>query len=690
MDARFAGGTLACGTDCTFDTSRCLAPTECGDGVRGPGEACDGADLGGADCESTGGFAGGRLACGPDCVSYDTGGCFKLATCGDRVVDAGEECDGSNLEGVSCADLGFDGGALSCSAGCLLDTSGCHACGNGIREGGEACDRDDVGGADCTSISQGYIGGSLGCNAYCAFLDTSGCTPPPGCGDGVIAPSEECDGANVAGATCEGEGYIGGVMDCAGGCVLDRSACTGRPINRDFNGDGYDDLVVGAFDAPLGAGPTGEAYVFFGGPGAFDAVADGTLVGAGTYEQFGSSVAAAGDLNGDGFGDVVVGAGNSSVDLVQGGRAYVYFGGSGSSFDTVPDGILSGLVLYGGLGRAVAAAGDVNGDGFGDLIVGAPNVRDGLYPSGRAYVFFGGLGPTFDTTADLTFAGAGSMELGHTVAAASDVNGDGYDDIVVGSRLGEEARVYFGGPAMLLDDLPDAVLTDPNAATTPDDSFGQAVASAGDVDGDGFADIVVGALQDDAGGVDAGAVYLYRGGPGAAFDASADAVLTGSVLGGRLGGALGGRGDVDGDGYDDVGVGAPGAQHAYLFRGGPGGLDPAPDADIDGLPGPGPVAPYFASSVSMADFNGDGFADLVVGAQGSGASGPADTTPGTVNLYFGAPGVTFATVAAATLTSQYPGDQFGLSVGCAGDQPQDHVRVALLSRRIRRRLRKSG
>ncbi|HEU5310486.1 MAG TPA: FlgD immunoglobulin-like domain containing protein, partial [Candidatus Eisenbacteria bacterium] len=143
----------------------------------------------------------------------------------------------------------------------------------------------------------------------------------------------------------------------------------------DTNGDGFEDVIVGAFGH---ASFTGRAYVFHGGPGG-DGVADLTLSGELTSDNFGLSVGFAGDVNADGFGDIIAGAYGHGL---QKGRAYVYYGGPGA--DATADLVLDGDGSIQGLGNAVASAGDINRDGFGDLVVGASAFSSNR---GRAHVF---------------------------------------------------------------------------------------------------------------------------------------------------------------------------------------------------------------------------------------------------------------------------------------------------------------
>jgi hypothetical protein len=145
----------------------------CGNGAVDAGEACDGANLGGATCESLG-YGAGPLGCRPDC-SLDVSDCPGAAGCGDGVAGPGEECDGTDLRGASCTGLGYTAGILACGGACQLDQSGCSTCGDGVRAGNEACDGADLGGATCESLNAGE--GTPTCSTSCT-LDTSTCHPP--------------------------------------------------------------------------------------------------------------------------------------------------------------------------------------------------------------------------------------------------------------------------------------------------------------------------------------------------------------------------------------------------------------------------------------------------------------------------------------------------------------------------------
>jgi cysteine-rich repeat protein len=213
---------------------RCFAAAgaHCGDGVRDPGEVCDGQDFGGDTCEAHD-FAGGLLRCKATCDAVETDGC--TGGCGNGVREGQEECDGLDLGDRTCADLGWhEAAGLVCGSGCRFDQSGCGGgrCGDDAVNGDEDCDGVDLGGATCQAL--GYHEGILECNAVCRF-DASGCLGR--CGDGVKNGGEDCDGEDLGGATCESEGYHPGTLVCNAGCRFDASGCGGYCGDGVKNGD---------------------------------------------------------------------------------------------------------------------------------------------------------------------------------------------------------------------------------------------------------------------------------------------------------------------------------------------------------------------------------------------------------------------------------------------------------------------
>jgi hypothetical protein len=373
----------------------------------------------------------------------------------------------------------------------------------------------------------------------------------------------------------------------------------------DVNGDGFDDLIIGAHDAD-GPGNTrsdaGDSYVIFGRPSFPPTVelsrlgdAGITIFGENPSDRSGVSVRTAGDVNGDGFSDLVIGAdladslGNSRTAA---GNTYVLFGNPTppESIDlAIPDTadvIILGADAYDASGLPVSSAGDINGDGFDDLLIGAHRgdaADNAKYNAGDTYVIFGGasLPPVIDLadfTAGITIHGADPEDMsGASVSGVGDVNGDGFDDLIIGgpradaannatSRAGE-SYLLFGGAS-----LPAAIdLASPHQALVAFlgidqyDSSGVSVSGLGDVNGDGFDDIIIGASSAD--GIDnekpnAGESYLIFGNstlPSAINLKdliAAGITIFGADAGDLSGEAVGGGGDLNGDGFDEVLIGA--------------------------------------------------------------------------------------------------------------------------------------
>ncbi len=495
----------------------------------------------------------------------------------------------------------------------------------------------------------------------------------------------------------------------------------GRAVSGagDVNGDGFDDLLVGAREMDSNGNNSGTSYVLFGSAAGFaGSVALGSLggsagfalTGAAANDQAGWAVSGAGDVNGDGFDDLLVGAPYADLGGNDAGAAYVVFGGASvGSGGTVALGTLdggAGFRLTGAAagdkaGWAVGGAGDVNGDGFDDLLVGAPRADAGALSSGAAYVLFGGtevgsggavaLG-ALDGSDGFRLSGESSYDYaGWAVSGAGDVDGDGFDDLLVGAPRASPtgsytglAYVVFGGEGSFPADLDlgtlggstGFVLTD----AAPYDAAGQSVSEAGDVNGDGFDDLLVGAPREplpcrapvgaaraneaacspaapaDVNGLYSPAAYVLFGGSGVG---SGGSVALGSLDGTygfivhsatayeHAGESVSGAGDVNGDGFDDLLLGAPWADPngsysgaGYVLFGGAsvGGGGPLLLAMLDSSSGfvlNGTEAFAYAgySASGAGDVNGDGFADLLIGAYGDDPNG---SRSGAAYLVFGA------------------------------------------------------
>ncbi len=353
----------------------------------------------------------------------------------------------------------------------------------------------------------------------------------------------------------------------------------------DLDGDGYDDLVVGAYGNDDTGSEAGKAYVIFGDPLGWPlqsslAGAGASFVGEDAGDRAGYSLAGAGDLDGDGYDDLLIGAYKSDDGSYHAGEVYVIFGQPQGGWATDVDlgtaaASFTGEVDSDFAGKAVGGGGDVDGDGFDDLLIGAPNNDETDAAAGKAYLVLGReAGWAQDTSlalADASFLGetGGAYAAGRAVDVAGDVDGDGLADVLIGAYGRDlagtdsgEVYLIFGSPSLAglhtTLDQADASFTGELAG----DFAGWAAAGAGDVDADGFDDLLVGAYKRDGDALDAGGAYLLLGGPtGWAMRASLDsagAMVLGDEAYDYLGRSVAGAGDLDGDGFDDLVVGASG------------------------------------------------------------------------------------------------------------------------------------
>jgi Ca2+-binding RTX toxin-like protein len=369
----------------------------------------------------------------------------------------------------------------------------------------------------------------------------------------------------------------------------------------DVNGDGFDDVIVGAYRADDGVlVGTGQAYVLFGSADGIphtdvqdlDPAQGFTITGARQADQAGASVSSAGDVNGDGFDDLLIGAPDHG-SYPPPGEAYVVFGHAGAFSDMHLAELMpaQGFVLKGGVagnyaGMSLSSAGDVNADGFADLLIGAPGADDGGDHAGTAYLIFGhaggfgkidGSGRAVINLANLGAAGVvirGAEEddsAGISVSTAGDVNGDGYDDVIVGARsagdgIQGKAYVVFGHAGAFPRILDLATLTSDRGfvISSPHSSLlGQSVSAAGDVDGDGFDDVIVGA----PGATGSGQAHVVFG-----HATVAGTTLTGTSAGNTLSGDL----------ADDVLRGLDGDDHLSGLRSNDNLIGAAGDDVLDG------------------------------------------------------------------------------------------------------------
>ena len=372
---------------------------------------------------------------------------------------------------------------------------------------------------------------------------------------------------------------------------------SGRSVSNagDVNGDGFDDVIVGAFGADPNSIFSGSSYVVFGQASGFRATMDlsslngnnGFRLDGEVYDFSGRSVSTAGDVNGDGFDDVIVSASSANQNGYESGSSYVVFG-QASGFSATMD--LSSLNGSNGFrldgeaasdlsGESVSSAGDVNGDGFDDVIVGAlfanPNGKD----SGSSYVVFG-RASGFSAAMDLSsLNGSNGFRLdgeanrdysGRSVSTAGDVNGDGFDDLIIGAYGTSSSYVVFGKASSFSAAMDLSSLDGSNGFRldgAADDYSGGSVSNAGDVNGDGFDDVIVGAPFVNSNGSYSGSSYVVFG-QASGFSATMNLSTLNGSNGFRLDGeatsdlsglSVSTAGDVNGDGFDDLIVGAYGA-----------------------------------------------------------------------------------------------------------------------------------
>jgi len=330
-------------------------------------------------------------------------------------------------------------------------------------------------------------------------------------------------------------------------------------------------------------------------------------------DQAGRSLASGGDLDGDGLHDLVIGG----IGTEGGGRAWVLHGPLSASgpLEAQADAVLVPLDAGRGGGMVVAAGGDLTGDGVPDLLLGLPRedgVEDG---AGAALILPGPFAGGLDTDHGPRLLGEHRDDFaGADLAGPGDIDGDGLDDVLVGA-WGHDAAGAFGGRAYLLlgpfageTPLVDADVAIDGSATW--DVLGFAVAGTGDVDGDGRADIVLGAYGNDAGGLSAGAAWMFSAPLEASRLADATARLEGVGVDTAAGWSVAGAGDTNGDGHADVLVGAPGAGAAALLLGPVSGTATLETADARFVAGGGAGT----TVASAGDVDGDGLDDILVGA----------------------------------------------------------------------------
>ncbi len=572
---------------------------------------------------------------GDDCDDSDA----AINPAADELCDGiDNDCSGEIDEDVVYFDVYADNdgdgyGAGGASSDCVVpsgyarDNTDCDDANASVSPGAsEVCDAADVD-EDCDGHADDADGSVTGTSTYYADVDRDGY------GDDTTS-SERCDGneawLSVTG-DCDDEeplAWMGaeevcedGVdNDCSGGDALcplsgeygleDASykltgpaalAVVGHGLAAaDVDGDGLDDLAVGAW----GYGTGGTVFRVAASGLASGTLAGDTLTGEAADDGLGYTVAACGDLDGDGLADLVAGAPYAASDK---GGLYLWLGATGSTgADSADDEVNGGT--GDGLGSSLDCGGDLDGDGDNDALAGG---------AGTSVSY------AYDAT---TLTKLAKWSGGSAVARLDDTDGDGVDDLLFGAYGSDRAYLLLGGS------LADAALSSAADATwsgeASGDDAGAAVARLGDVDGDGLGDYGVGAPENDTNAAAGGAAYLLLGSAAPASASLATGIrVAGDDSADRAGAALCTPGDVDVDGLSDVLVGAyyddwggTGAGAAALLYGSAtlANLDfSSTDAQFVGE-SDGDSA---GEALSGGDVNGDGFADLLVGAPSEATAG---------------------------------------------------------------------
>ncbi len=398
-----------------------------------------------------------------------------------------------------------------------------------------------------------------------------------------------------------------------------------RIVCGDIDGDGYDDILIGAYHYN---NKRGRVYLFYGGPD-MDTTADLIFEGQNEGDWFGNAIVC-GDIDNDGYEDIVIVAGGYSDKR---GRpypchAYLYWGSDRNSMDNNPDKIFAGAEKGTYFGLGYPAVYDIDNDGYDDIILGGARLRGSF--TGRAYLYYGNTKELMDTSHDLIFTGENQNpgdRFGHIISCG-DVDNDGFGDIVIGCHARQgRTYLYYGSSKSNMDAKADVIF---EVKSEGNDHFYFGHIVCVDQNRDGYDDIVIGAYgYNDK----QGRAYLFHGNSKRSLDADPDMVFDGEVEGSNYGVQVV-CGDIDGDNMNDLIIGASGfgqwIGRVYVYWGKElSAPNPKPGRILTGEN----PNDEFGLGLACGDVNNDGFDDLVIGAYGY----KAGANQGRAYLYYGGP-----------------------------------------------------